>query len=1312
MPRFLTALTVLAALAASAAARPQTDGTIDPIEATLPAKGSKPAVETPPRLAPADRSLPGDSCFGPHPILCGDVTSARTDSATSGGSDPIFACRAIAPGHGAGSVWFSYTATTTSAIITTQYTAGPRLPNNLAPDTVIQVFGPSPNCADLGAPIACDDDNGPGFLSRLNLTNLQVGATYLIEVAAWDNNYVSDDYTITIAGNCSSVPNDGCANAAVLACNSETVIDLSPATSSPNDPNVCVTNPQNTRWFSITPSTARVRLVASSDADTAAVLKLFSGACGSLNSIACAFPPSTGTTTTLETPVVPGQTYLLLVGHHPEAQTSPGQLTLTAECVPVAVNDECFNAIALQCGQTVVAPLTMGTGNVNDPFNDCQNTVHSNSVWYSFVATTPRVRVTTAAAPSEERGIPPTAVVSILSGNCDAPNLIDCGDTSDPNLFSSAEAAGLTIGETYYVIVGARSSLPSNGRGAVFDVSVTLECFGTPPENDTCATAQTIECGADFIAPVSTATSEDGGIQIDCADGRLFAAVWYRFTAPDSGAVRIRTFDPETGLDPDGQGDSIVVLYSGACGKRFELACDDDEEITEDTLYSDLTVTTLEPGATYLLAIGTYDQSEFSSADFRVTLDCAPSNDSCEFPIAVECGETFLADTRAATVVPGEVNDCVTDDAGSLWYSFVATSRSVTITATLPAGNPLADSVLTLYTDSPCDKLIELACNDDTDLSDFSRSSYLTYDDLSVGVTYLLRVSAYDSESTDVFAVNVQCSYQGDECAKPIRFLDCNVTINVDTGLATTSMSDPIIECVGDISTPPIRGEKPSPGFGTIWFSFIASSNQAVISTSSVDRGGEVDPILVAYSGSCGKLVPIACADDTEFSRFPTLILSDLTPGEEYFLELAATSASAVGPVQVNFNCPAITDECFSSGQLPCGASALVDTNTLTTNNLLDPNLTLCLSEGQTVNVTGWARIFPPQDSEIISIRARAFDPGVQPVLAAIAYNCGSDGTTAQILECSSVVNKDGVVEIRLSGLQAFESYFLVVGNTSQTQGRILVSSDCYCPIVTCPASATLENEPCEGGLNDTCETAQPINPAQIICGTSRPRALVPFFADRGDSEALNSLDIDTYSFTVETGLNARVVYVATARGVAFIGCGCNNIGSALFSNACEFGGGGTAELFFPAGQYNISTAIVAQSFTDCTYANYLLAVIPFAACPGDANADGIVSFLDITTVLANFGNVYNSKENPLIGFGDADSSGDVAFLDITTVLANFGTVCTLNNVVECNVPVSRDIPTFEDLINVKPVKRSSGDATPAASSDSPAAIRRAAKQR
>lgn len=85
-----------------------------------------------------------------------------------------------------------------------------------------------------------------------------------------------------------------------------------------------------------------------------------------------------------------------------------------------------------------------------------------------------------------------------------------------------------------------------------------------------------------------------------------------------------------------------------------------------------------------------------------------------------------------------------------------------------------------------------------------------------------------------------------------------------------------------------------------------------------------------------------------------------------------------------------------------------------------------------------------------------------------------------------------------------------------------------------------------------------------------------------------------------------------------------------------------------------IASDLAAGSLVEAAVDDFLVEVIecapPPPTCLGDANRDGTVNFLDLTTVLANFGG-----PGPQ---GDADFDGDVDFTDATVVLANFLTVC------------------------------------------------------
>jgi hypothetical protein len=71
-------------------------------------------------------------------------------------------------------------------------------------------------------------------------------------------------------------------------------------------------------------------------------------------------------------------------------------------------------------------------------------------------------------------------------------------------------------------------------------------------------------------------------------------------------------------------------------------------------------------------------------------------------------------------------------------------------------------------------------------------------------------------------------------------------------------------------------------------------------------------------------------------------------------------------------------------------------------------------------------------------------------------------------------------------------------------------------------------------------------------------------------------------------------------------------------------------------------------------YATTVIDILPPPPCLGDANGDSMVTFADITTILANFGNNYLPGTGP----GDSNFDGVVNFSDVTTTLANFGLPC------------------------------------------------------
>jgi hypothetical protein len=71
-------------------------------------------------------------------------------------------------------------------------------------------------------------------------------------------------------------------------------------------------------------------------------------------------------------------------------------------------------------------------------------------------------------------------------------------------------------------------------------------------------------------------------------------------------------------------------------------------------------------------------------------------------------------------------------------------------------------------------------------------------------------------------------------------------------------------------------------------------------------------------------------------------------------------------------------------------------------------------------------------------------------------------------------------------------------------------------------------------------------------------------------------------------------------------------------------------------------------------FATTVINVLPPPPCVGDANGDTMVTFADITSILAHFGANYAPGTGP----GDSNFDGVVNFSDVTTTLANFGLPC------------------------------------------------------
>ena len=194
-------------------------------------------------------------------------------------------------------------------------------------------------------------------------------------------------------------------------------------------------------------------------------------------------------------------------------------------------NDDLCNAVSLSMGAScTLGDNTGATAQSGEPLGSCfvgQN----NSVWYSFVATSSLVWISTntnmAGTTNDDTEI---ALYSLTGGNCAAPgNLVQIACDQDVslnpiNFLSEINAAPVTVGETYYVQVSGWSSIQG---------SFCIEVDDKPPHDDLCE-AQELIVGAactTLNGDNFAATQQAGEPTPSCFVAPVHS-VWFSFQAP------------------------------------------------------------------------------------------------------------------------------------------------------------------------------------------------------------------------------------------------------------------------------------------------------------------------------------------------------------------------------------------------------------------------------------------------------------------------------------------------------------------------------------------------------------------------------------------------------------------------------------------------------------------------------------------------------------------------------------------------------------------------------------------------------------
>jgi hypothetical protein len=210
-------------------------------------------------------------------------------------------------------------------------------------------------------------------------------------------------------------------------------------------------------------------------------------------------------------------------------------------------NDACAGAVSIECGGSATADLTLASPGIDQPFSCAIGTGQTNTLWYSFVATENSATIQTCGST-----VGTDTTLNVFSGSCG--NLVEIGCNDDggcgAGFLSSVTVAGLTVGETYFIQVGAWDA------ASVSTYALEVECFNLEA-CDTCVDGSTPEgepilvdgdedvtnggCNADGQPFGSISIGETvcgtASLYLDSTGAAVRDTDWYQFTITETTSV-------------------------------------------------------------------------------------------------------------------------------------------------------------------------------------------------------------------------------------------------------------------------------------------------------------------------------------------------------------------------------------------------------------------------------------------------------------------------------------------------------------------------------------------------------------------------------------------------------------------------------------------------------------------------------------------------------------------------------------------------------------------------------------------------------
>jgi hypothetical protein len=575
-----------------------------------------------------------------------------------------------------------------------------------------------------------------------------------------------------------------------------------------------------------------------------------------------------------------------------------------------------------------------------------------------------------------------------------------------------------------------------------------VQC-GTPPAspaNDDCSAATTLISETTCSSSAGTIVGATASSQANGCSGTADDDVWFKFVATStSHNISITNVTGSTS-------DLYHSVYAGSCAAPgTALVCSDPNSST----ISGLTI-----GNTYYIRVYSYTSTSGQTSSFDICVTgctSAPANDDCTGAIALtmntygSCASTSSGNVSCATPSGTASGSCFGTPDDDIWFSFVATSTSHSVTLSTTSG---FDAYMQLYSGS-CGSLTSLLCSD---ANTFSASS------LVIGNTYYIRVYSYGT-GTPVDGSLTMCVSAPAGC--PANLGSGNVAI---ASLPYNGTGQTTCGAGNDITTSNVST------CGSVYYFYDedkvytftpASSGTITITLNSTQSWtGATLYDGCPFSSNCVGYIQNSSSGSKNFCV-------SVIAGVTYYLVVDSdgTTGSCITSYTLNITAPSAG----TPNELPCGATALTIGSSVTGNNTCtgssgEPAIPSCWTTGA-ANTVWYSFVAPATGSVNIQTTAGtitstqiALYSGACGSLSFISCNQFPSTGCAATASTGSLINATGLTSgvtyfIRVDGRNDNVGTFsIIVNNGVSSSSSPVPGQDCQIPLVVCSSVMTIGN--------------------------------------------------------------------------------------------------------------------------------------------------------------------------------------------------------------------------------------------------------------